>query len=127
MESLKNLYILDKDICFTANSVKNLIRLLKLNFIIEDEIMTSGRYSEYYKEIHKKKILWQDGIYSIEEYKEEIEEILKRLGRADISEETFDRYTMQLLFDRLVPQDYMECAYRQRKKKYGKSKGRKKR
>lgn len=127
VDSLKNLYVLDKDICFTANSVKNLMRLLKLKFVIEDEKMDSDRYSEYYKEIYQKKLLWRDGIYSVEEYKEEIEGILKKLGRADISEETFDRYTMQILFDRLIPQEYMECAYTQRRKKHGTSKGGKKR
>ena len=119
IESVKNLYILDKDLCFTANSVPNLIRILQLTVVLEDKKMESDRYSEYYKEIYKKKVLWLDGIYSIEEYKEEIKEILTRLSRADISEETFERYTMHIVFDKLIPQEYMDYAYAQRKKKKG--------
>lgn len=126
MESVKNLYILDRDLCFTANSVSNLMRILQLTVVLEDKKMESDRYSEYYKEIYKKKVLWLDGIYSIEEYKEEIKEILTRLSRADISEETFERYTMHIIFDKLIPQEYMDYAYAQRKKKKGKSKRRKK-
>ena len=127
VDSLKNLYILDKDLCFTANSVKNLMRILQLTVVLEDKKIESDRYSEYYKEIYKKKILWRDGIYSIEEYKEEVKEILTRLSRADISEETFERYTMHIIFDKLIPQEYMDYAYAQRKKKKGIFKRRKKR
>ena len=126
-ESVKNVYILDRDLCFTANSVANLMRILQLTVVLEDKKMESDRYSEYYKEIYKKKVLWLDGIYSIEEYKEEVKEILNRLGRADISEETFERYTMHIIFDKLIPQEYMDYAYAQRKKKRGASKRRKKR
>lgn len=126
VDSLKNLYILDRDICFTANSVKNLMRILQLTVVLEDKKIESDRYSEYYKEIYKKKVLWRDGIYSIEEYKEEVKEILTRLSRADISEETFERYTMHIIFDKLIPQEYMDYAYAQRKKKKSKSKRRKK-
>lgn len=122
VDSMKNLYVLDKDICFTANSVKNLMCILQLTLEVKDEKMTSDRYSEYYKAIYKKRILWRDGIYSIEEYKEEIAHILKRLGRADISEETFERYAMHILFDGLIPQEYMDYAYAQRKKKHKTSK-----
>ena len=126
IESVKNLYILDRDLSFTANSVPNLMRILQLTVVLEDKKMESDRYSEYYKEIYKKKVLWLDGIYSIEEYKEEIKEILTRLSRADISEETFERYTMHIIFDKLIPQEYMDYAYAQRKKKNGKFKRRKK-
>ena len=124
VESRKNLYVLDKDICFTASSVRNLQKLLNAKFIIEDRRLESDQYSEYYKEIYKTHILWRDGVYSAEEYKEQIDEVLRLLGEADISEETFQTYIMQIIFDGLISNEYAGNIFANRKKKDGTKKKR---
>lgn len=120
IESQKNLYVLDSDICFTATSVSNLLKLLQVQFIVEDEKLSSEKYSEYYKAIYKKRILWRDGVLSIEEYKKAMEEVLRRLGRAKLSRAAFEGYVMQMVLDGLIPQEYAELAYIHRKKTTGK-------
>ena len=114
-EYRKNMYSAAPGIWCTSGSVKNMLKILPPNFVLED-----GRFdreSIYYQEIYIARVMFYDGIYTAQEYKEKVLEILSELIRAELSESTVKEYVNSMLMKGLIPKEYADYVISKRKKK----------
>lgn len=114
-EYKKNRYLAAPGIWCTSASVKNMLKLLPANFVLDDG-KTDGE-SVYYQEIYIARVMFYDGIYTAGEYKEKVLEVLGELIRAQISELTVRQYVDAMVIKGLIPQEYAEYVFSKRKVK----------
>lgn len=112
-ESRKNLYSAAPGIWCTSASVKNMLKILPDRFILEDG--KTENESIYYQEVYNARIMFWDGIYSGQEYKEKVLDILNELILVDISEETVMDYVNAMMFKGLIPKEYADYVISKRK------------
>lgn len=110
---LKNLYLLDQDIKFSSGSVKSLMKLLPLKVLIplrgkEEQV------SAYYKELYQCSFLWQDAVYTFDEYRKMVEKIITDMASAEISYQDFDQNLSGMIRDGLLPEEFRTFAYTKR-------------
>jgi hypothetical protein len=84
IEYRKNMYSAAPGIWCSTGSVKNMLKLLPGRFVLDDGKMEEE--SIYYQEIYIARVMFYDGIYSGQEYKEKVLEVLGELIRAEIAE-----------------------------------------
>jgi len=112
-EYRKNLYSAAPGIWCTSASVKNMLKILPERFVLEDG-KTDGE-SIYYQEIYMARILFWDGIYTAQEYKEKVLEILGELIRAEIADSIAGEYLNAMMMKGLIPREYAEYVITKRK------------
>jgi len=112
-ESRKNLYSAALGIWCTSASVKNMLKILPDRFILEDG--KTENESIFYQEIYNARIMFWDGIYSAQEYKEKVLDILNELILVEISEETVMDYVNAMLMKGLIPKEYADYVISKRK------------
>ncbi len=111
----KNLYSAAPGIWCTSTSVKNMLKLLPNNFILDDS--KAEAESTYYQEIYVARLMYWDGVYSGQEYKEKVLDVLKGLQDAGLSEGTVREYLNAMLMKGLIPREYAEYVLSKRKGK----------
>lgn len=114
-EYRKNQYSAAPGIWCTSASVKNLLKILPDRFVLEDG-KTDGE-STYYQEIYIARLLYWDGVYSGQEYKEKVLEILNGLIRAELAESIVMEYLNAMLMKGLIPREYADYVISKRKVK----------
>ncbi len=114
-EYRKNLYSAAPGIWCTSGSVKNLLKILPDCFVLEDG--KTDNESVYFQKIYIARFLYWDGIYSGQEYKEKVLEILTNLARAELSENTVAEYLSAMRSKGLIPQEYADYVISKRKSK----------
>ncbi len=107
---LKNLYILDEEIKFTSTSVNELRKLFAFRIEIADRRLQEGAMSPYYKEVYVNTFLWKDGILSLKEYKEEIEQTITNLASKEVPYGEFETTLTALITSGLIPAEYRAFA-----------------
>lgn len=115
MDYRKNLYSAAPGIWCTSASVKNMLKLLPDKFILDD-----GKIEEesiYYQEIYVARVMFWDEVYSGQEYKEKVLEVLAGLISADLSESTVRQYLNAMMMKGLIPREYAEYVLSKRKGK----------
>lgn len=112
-ETRKNLYSAAPGIWCTSASVKNMLKILPDHFILEDG--KTEEESIFYQEIYNARLMFWDGIYSGQEYKEKVLAILNELIQIEISEETVNEYVNALLMKGLIPREYADYVIQKRK------------
>ena len=112
---VKNRYVIAPDIKFTNTSAASLFDLLDVGFKVDDEYIRSARFSDYFKEAYRFNILWKDGIYSANEYKNKIQALLKRMTDETPHQEELSERLEQMVAFRLITQEYADF-YLQHKK-----------
>ena len=115
VEYKKNMYSAAPGIWCTSGSVKNLLKLLPARFELDDGKIDGE--SVYYQEIYIAKVMFYDGIYSAQEYKEKVLEVLGELIRAEIAENTVAEYLNSMMAKELIPREYAEYVLTKRKHK----------
>lgn len=86
----KNLFYIEPGLYVTNKSMANLMQILpRVPFLVDDQICRSDRFDEYFKEIYRYSILCKTGVFSLEEYKEQIHKTLDALIKAPISGREF--------------------------------------
>ncbi|MBP3568294.1 MAG: hypothetical protein J6K04_03920, partial [Lachnospiraceae bacterium] len=113
MDYKKNLYSAAPGIWCTSTSVKNMLKLLPNNFVLDESKIESE--STYYQEIYIARLMYWDGVYSGQEYKEKVLETLKGLEDAVLSEGTVREYLNAMLMKGLIPREYAEYVLSKRK------------
>jgi len=121
----KNLYQVDPGVMITNTSVRSVMKILKLDVVIEDKVTKSERHSSYYKEAYKINILWKDGVYTTAEFKTKIKEMLQNMAEANISTQVFNDNLRQLIAGRMITKEYAEYYMDIRKKTNTKSNNKK--
>lgn len=112
-EFKKNLYSAAPGIWCTSASVKNMMKLLPERFVLDD-----GKIAEesvYYQEIYIARVMYWDGIYTGQEYKEKVLEILGELIRAELAEGIVREYLNAMMMKGLIPREYAEYVLSKRK------------
>ncbi len=115
IEHRKNMYSAAPGIWCSSGSVKNLLKILPSRFVLDDG-KTEGE-SVYYQEIYVAKVMFYDGIYSAQEYKERVLEVLSELIRAEIADNTVMEYLNAMMMKGLIPREYAEYVLTKRKGK----------
>lgn len=114
-EHRKNMYSAAPGIWCTSGSVKNMLKLLPERFVLDDG-KTDGE-SIYYQEIYIARVMFYDGIYSAQEYKEKVLEVLGDLIRAELAESVVLEYLNVMMQKGLIPREYAEYVISKRKAK----------
>ena len=114
-EYRKNLYSAAPGIWCTSASVKNMLKILPDRFVLEDG--KTEEESIYFQEIYIARLMFWDGIYSAQEYKEKVLEILGGLIRAEISNSTVMEYLNIMMMKGLIPREYADYVLTKRKVK----------
>jgi len=114
-EFRKNLYSAAPGIWCTSASVKNMLKILPSRFALDDG--KTEEESVYYQEIYIARVMFWDGVYSGQEYKEKVLEVLGDLIRAEISDVTVRMYIDAMVIKGLIPQEYAEYVFSKRKVK----------
>ena len=103
---LKNLYEIYPDIRISNRSAATVMDLLYLNFMPEDKITQSEKLNGFFKRVYAAHIMYQDKVYSITEYKENIEKILKEMCYAEIPMREFEVTLDNLVKGRMISLEY---------------------
>ena len=114
-EHRKNMYSAAPGIWCSSGSVKNLMKILPGRFILDDGKIDDE--SIYYQEIYIARVMFYDGIYSAQEYKEKVLEVLGGLIRAEIAESVVWEYLNSMMVNGLIPREYADYVISKRKAK----------
>ncbi|MBQ7863663.1 MAG: hypothetical protein IJ420_02055 [Lachnospiraceae bacterium] len=114
-EHRKNMYSAAPGIWCSSGSVKNMLKLLPEKFVLDDG-KTDGE-SIYYQEIYVARVMFYDGIYSAQEYKDKVLEVLGELIRAEIADSVVTEYLNSMLQKGLIPREYADYVISKRKAK----------
>ncbi len=114
-EHRKNMYSAAPGIWCSSGSVKNMLKILPENFVLDDG-KTDGE-SVYYRNIYIAKVMFYDGIYSAQEYKEKVLAVLGELIRAEIAESVVTEYLNSMMQSGLIPREYADYVIAKRKAK----------
>ena len=109
----KNMYSAAPGIWCTTGSVKNLMKLLPCRFVLDNGKIDDE--SAYYQEIYIARIMFYDGIYSGQEYKEKVLEVLGELIRSEIADATVRQYIDIMVLKGLIPREYADYVIAKRK------------
>lgn len=128
---VKNLYILDEDIKFTSASVNELKKLLSFRIEIADRRLQEKDLSPHYKKIFVDSFLWRDGILTLQEFKEQVEQVIDSLADPAVPYGEFETTLSAMINSGLLPTEYRNYANTKREEKErgvsqkkGKKKGR---
>lgn len=112
-EYRKNQYSVAPGVWCTSASVPNLLKLMPEKFILED-----GKYDEespYFQEVYNARLLYWDGVYTGEQYKKRVLDVLNDLIRSGLSEDTIQGYLWMMMQKGLIPKEYAEYILSKRK------------
>lgn len=112
-EHRKNMYSAAPGIWCSSGSVKNILKLLPENFILDDG-KTDGE-SIYYQKIYIARVMFYDGIYSAQEYKDKVLEVLGELISAGIADSVVTEYLNAMMQKGLIPREYADYVISKRK------------
>lgn len=115
-QQAKNLYQIAPDIQFSEKCAKEIMDLLNLNFVVYDQYTKSDKFSEYFKAGHRYQVLLRDKVIEPEEYREKIQNLLKRMLVANIHEDVFDDTIRQMVMYNMIGSDNGEYYRAQRAK-----------
>ncbi len=113
MEYRKNLYSAAPGIWCTSTSVKNILKILPDRFVLDDGKIDGE--SIYYQEVYIARILYWDGVYSGQEYKEKVLEVLNNLIKSELANSTVQEYLTVMMLKGLIPREYADYVISKRK------------
>lgn len=116
----KNLYKIYPDILLSNRSAATVMDLLCLNFMPDDKITRSDKLNGFFKRVYAAHIMYQDKVYSITEYKENIELILKEMCYADMPDREFNVTLENMVKGRMISTEYADYYCAMKKKVSGK-------
>ncbi len=114
-EHRKNMYSAAPGIWCSSGSVKNMLKILPENFVLDDG--KTDEESVYYQKIYIARVMFYDGIYSAQEYKDKVLEVLGELIRAEIAESVVAEYLNSMMQKGLIPREYADYVIAKRKAK----------
>jgi hypothetical protein len=108
LEYVKSLFTLEPGISFTNTSVNGLLEILpKVPLMVDDAINTSTHFDEYFKEVYRYSILCKNDVYTLEEYRKKMEEVLEALLVAPITGKEFSKSLRDMNRYHLITSDYV--------------------
>lgn len=112
-EYRKNMYSAAPGIWCSSGSVKNILKILPARFVLDES--KNDEESIFYQEIYIARVMFYDGIYSAQEYKEKVLDILGDLIRAEIAEGVVKEYLNSMMDKGLIPWEYADYVISKRK------------
>lgn len=105
-QECKNLYMIKPDIMITAASARELMAIASPELVVEDQIMDSDEYNQYFKQIYKLKIMLDDGVISTKDYPVKVKMILQKLSMAPITPAAFRMTLGDMVRHGLISDEY---------------------
>lgn len=112
----KNLYKLSPDILISNRSASTVMDLLYLNFMPDDKITKSEKLNGFFKRVYSAHIMYQDRVYSITEYKDSVEQILKEMCYSEVPMREFEVTLENLVKGRMISMEYADHYLDMKKK-----------
>lgn len=105
----KNTFRIEPGIYLTNSSVGNLRRVLLpgVAFLVDDQVIASRRFNEYFKELYRESILCKNLVITLEEYKKKVEDTLDAMLDAPISGKEYVNTIYDLNKYRLISKEYV--------------------
>jgi len=116
-QQAKNLYQIAPDIQFSDKCAREVMDLLDLDFVVYDQYTKSDKFSEYFKAGHRYQVLLREKILEPDEYRDKMQELMRRMITAKISEDVFDDTIRQMVMYNMIGSDNGEF-YRAQRAKY---------
>lgn len=115
LQTVKNTFRIEPGIYLTNSSVANLRRVLLpgVAFLVDDQVIASRKFNEYFKELYRSSLLCKNLIISLDEYKEQITETLNALLVAPIEDAEFANTLYDLNKYHLITSEHL-AIYTQR-------------
>ncbi len=114
---IKNLYVLDEDIKFTSTSVNQLKKLFSFRIEIADRRLQTMELSPYYKQLFVDSFLWRDGILTLQEYKNQVEQVIDSMADPAVPYGEFETTLGAMINSGLLPTEYRSYALSKREEK----------
>jgi len=107
LEITKNTFRIEPGIYLTNSSVANLKKVLLpgVAFLVDDKVMASKRFNEYFKELYRYSLLCKNMVITLDEYRGQIQKTLDALLDAPISGREFASTVQDLNKYRLITQN----------------------
>jgi hypothetical protein len=112
---MKNLYKIYPDINITNNSIGTVMDLLYLNFMPKDKYTTSDKLNGFFKRVYAANVLYKDKVYTINDYKDEVEKILGEMTYAKMPEKEYDFTLDSLVKAHMISTEYADYYKEHRK------------
>lgn len=105
----KNTFRIEPGIYLTNASVSNLRKVLLpgVAFLVDDQVIASRRFNEYFKELYRESLLCKNMVITLEEYKKEVEKTLDALVVAPIPGSEFVNTLYDLSHYHLITKEYV--------------------
>ncbi len=105
----KNSFRIEPGIYLTNSSVGNLRRVLLpgVAFLVDDQVIASRRFNEYFKELYRESILCKNLVITLEEYKKKVEDTLDAMLDAPMSGKEYVNTIYDLNKYRLISKEYV--------------------
>lgn len=104
----KNVFTIEPGISFTNTSMAGVMKILnKLPLLVNDAVNMSKYFDEYFKEVYRYSILCKNGIISLEEYRQKMEQVLETLLTAPITGEEFIKSLRDMSRYHLITSEYV--------------------
>ncbi len=105
----KNTFRIEPGIYLTNSSVGNLRRVLLpgVAFLVDDQVIASRRFNEYFKELYRESILCKNLVITLEEYKKKVEDTLDAMLDAPMSGKEYVNTIYDLNKYRLISKEYV--------------------
>ena len=113
----KNLYMIHPELKVTNTSARNLFDILETDFILEDSVMTSGKFDSYFKMAYKSNVLLRDRVITAEEYRDKIRLLLTSISQREMSEKGYNELINQLEEYKLITEEYAKYYREEARKK----------
>lgn len=117
----KNLFRIEPGIYVTNTSMANLMELLpNVPFKINDEVIRSTKFDEYFKELYRFSVLCKNNVMSVERYRELSDNTLEDLLKAPMSGTNFVASLKNMARYRLITQEQMAICGQKYRMLHGK-------
>lgn len=118
----KNLFRIEPGIYVTNTSMANLMELLpNVPFKINDEVIRSTKFDEYFKELYRFSVLCKNNVMGVERYRELSDNTLEDLLKAPMSGTSFVESLKNMARYRLITQEQMAICGQKYRMQHGKS------
>lgn len=108
MGYVKTLFTIASGVSFTNTSMAGLMKVLpKVPLLVDDPVNMSPRFDEYFKEVYRYSLLCKNEVFSLDEYREKMEGVLKELLSAPISANQFAKCLRDMSNYHLITSDYV--------------------
>ena len=105
---MKNLFLVGEDIRITAPSAAGMMKATKCRLELNGKQLDQKRFDGYFADVYKMNLLFKEKALSVEEYEEQVRELLVNFAEHEESIESFRKTVYQLVQYNIISEEYAE-------------------